>query len=71
MPFTVAAAFTMRRKIILTSLLESGARSPETAKTLEEAGVLNPDKFPEFTEKLVILGALGKTEDGRYYVPRE
>jgi hypothetical protein len=69
MPFVVAAAFTMRRKIILTSLLESGARSPETAKTLEEAGVMNPEKFPEYTEKLVLLDVIRKTEDGRYYLP--
>jgi hypothetical protein len=69
MPFVVAAAFTMRRKIILSSLLESGARSPETAKTLEEAGVMNPEKFPEYTEKLVLLDVIRKTEDGRYYLP--
>jgi len=59
----------MRRKIILSSLLESGARSPETAKTLEEAGVMNPEKFPEYTEKLVLLDVIRKTEDGRYYLP--
>ncbi len=69
MPFVVAAAFAMRKKVILSSLLESGARSPETAKTLEEAGVMNPGKFPEYTEKLVLLDVIRKTEDGRYYLP--
>lgn len=69
MAIFIAPVFVLRKKLILTSLLESGARSPETAKTLEEAGVMNPEKFPEYTEKLVLLDVIRKTEDGRYYLP--
>ena len=63
-----SAAFAMRKKLILRALEKSGAESPETAKTLAEAGVPNPDMFEEYTEKLVFLEIIQKTEDGRYYL---
>ena len=31
--------------------------------------VWNPEKFPEYTEKLVLLDVIRKTEDGRSYLP--
>ena len=63
-----SAAFAMRKKLILGALEKSGANSPETAKTLEEAGVPNPDMFEEYTEKLVFLEIIQKTEDGKFFI---
>ena len=39
-----AAALTMRKKLIISGLKNSGASAPETAKTLKEAGIINPEK---------------------------
>ena len=64
----ISAAFAMRKKLILRALEKSGAESPDTAKTLKEAGVPNPDMFEEYTEKLVFMEIIQKTEDGRYYL---
>ena len=63
-----SAAFAMRKKLILGALEKSGANSPETAKTLEDAGVPNPDMFEEYTEKLVFLEIIRKTEDGKFFI---
>jgi hypothetical protein len=63
-----SAAFAMRKKLILGALEKSGANSPETAKTLEESGVPNPDMFEEYTEKLVFLEIIRKTEDGKFFI---
>ena len=63
-----SAAFAMRKKLILGALEKSGANSPETAKTLEEASVPNPDMFEEYTEKLVFLEIIRKTEDGKFFI---
>ena len=63
-----SAAFAMRKKLILGALEKSGANSPETAKTLEEASVPNPDMFEEYTEKLVFLEIIQKTEDGKFFI---
>ena len=60
--------FAMRKKLILDSLARAGAKSPETAITLAEAGVEKPDLFSEYTEKLVLLGMLRRTSDGKYYL---
>jgi hypothetical protein len=63
-----AAALTMRKKLVITGLKKSGALSPETAKTLEEAGVINPKSFAEFTESLVQKGIIQKTKEGKYWL---
>lgn len=63
-----SSVFALRKKIILEALVTSGAKTEETAKTLKDAGVNNPDLFGEYTEKLVAMGLLGKTKDGRFYV---
>ena len=62
-----SAAITLRKKLIIDALRDSGATSPETAKTLAEAGVGKPDLFPEYTEKLVYLGLINETADGKYW----
>lgn len=63
-----SSAFALRRKRIVSALERCGARTPETAKTLAEAGVEQPDLFEEYTEKLVLYEVLCKTPDGKYYL---
>ena len=63
-----SAAMGLRKKIITDALKRSGAVSAETAKTLAESGVENPDLFREYTEQLVDYGFVHKTADGRYWV---
>ena len=58
----------IRRRLILRRLLEAGATSPETAKTLAEAGVLNPWGFPGVTRVMLRRGLIGQTPDGRFYL---
>ena len=63
-----SSVFALRKKMILDALVKAGAKTKETAKTLKDAGVENPDSFGEYTEKLVRMGLLGKTKDGRFFV---
>ena len=58
----------IRRNLIIRKLRACGATSEQTAKTLAEAGVLNPDGFRRITERLVDNGIIHRTADGRYYV---
>ena len=63
-----SAAMALRKKIIMDALKSSGATGPETAKTLAEAGVENPELLPEYTEQLVDFEFIHKTADGKYWV---
>ena len=56
----------IRRKAIVTRLRTSGANSPETAVTPEEAGVLIPAAFPRVTERLIHNGTIRRTPEGKY-----
>ncbi|MBO5518473.1 MAG: hypothetical protein J6A42_10405 [Firmicutes bacterium] len=58
----------IRRNHILRQLRACGAVSQETAKTLTEAGVVNPDAFRKITERLIKTGVIRRTPDGRYYI---
>ena len=58
----------LRRKMIIKKLQQSGAISEETAKTLEEARVFNPNAFPKVNEKLVKDNVLVKTKNNKYYL---
>lgn len=58
----------IRRNLILKRLKECGAVSYDTAKTLAEANVFNPNGFKPVTNRMVEQGVLGKTSDGKYYV---
>lgn len=58
----------LRRKMIIKKLRQNGAISEETAKTLEEAGVFNPNAFPKMNEKLVKDNVLVETRDNKYYL---
>lgn len=63
-----SSAFALRRKLIVEALTEAGANGPETAKALNDTGLVNPDMFAEYTQQLVDMKVIGKTADGRYYV---
>ena len=58
----------IRKNAILKSLKECGATTEKTARTLSEAGVINPNGFMRITELLVRQGVIHRTSDGRYYV---
>ena len=59
----------IRRNLIIKKLRECGAVSPETAKTLSEAGVINPNGFTLITERLAKTGVIKKTGENKYYTP--
>lgn len=67
MPFS-DHVLQIRRNVILRRLSRSGALSVETAKTLSEAGVSNPQAFPLVTERMVRKGLIRRTYDGKYYL---
>lgn len=67
MPF-VAPIPIIRRNVIIKKLRECGATSPETAKTFAEANIINPNGFKMITRRLVKLGVIHMTSDGRYYL---
>lgn len=58
----------IRKNIIVKQLLSCGATSEETAKTLAEAGVINPNGVKRITERLISMRIIHRTSDGRYYV---
>lgn len=57
----------IRKSVIMKRLKACGAVSEETARTLAEAGVINPDAFRRITDRLVKTGSIHRTSDGRYY----
>ena len=58
----------LRQKLILKKLRSCGAVSEESAKTLEEAGVFNPNAFPRVLEDMVNKNILIKTGSQKYYL---
>lgn len=66
----VPPVLLLRRKIINKRLTECNAFSAETAVTLREAGVFNPNVFKRLNTILINRGILGKTSDDRYYLIR-
>ena len=64
----VPPVLLLRRKIIIKRLTECNAFSTETAVTLKDAGVFNPNAFKRLNTILVNRGILGKTSDDRYYL---
>lgn len=63
-------ALLLRKKQVVKKLQQSGAISLETAKTLEEAGVFNPNAFQKVNDKLVKDKVLIRTTDNKYYLNR-
>ncbi|MBR2732459.1 MAG: hypothetical protein IKD72_10815 [Clostridia bacterium] len=58
----------IRRNLIVQKLQACGAVSPETAKTLAEAGVVNPNGFRRITVRLVKTGVIKKAAEEKYYI---
>lgn len=58
----------IRRNVIVRNLAACGATSPETARFLNETGIINPYGFPNITRRLVRRGTIHQTPDGRYYI---
>ena len=58
----------IRRNTIIKKFKAFGATSEETARTLAEVGVINPDGFQRITDKLVETNIIHKTADGKYYI---
>ena len=57
----------IRRNLIVLKLAQAGATDPESAVTLAEAGVTNPNGFRRLNDVLVARGVISRTTDGRYY----
>lgn len=64
------AAIAMRRKKIVEQLKKCGAVSEETAVTLADAGIFNPNAFHGIADRLVAEKLIRATSDGRYYIPQ-
>jgi hypothetical protein len=65
---SLSTVILMRKRRIMNLLEEAGATSQETAKTLEEIGIVHPDTFSPVTEKLLQEYVIVGTGDGRYYL---
>ena len=60
----------VRKMIIIRLLTKAKAFSKESAKALDEIGLINPYFFPKVTKRLVDNGRISRTEDGKYYINR-
>ena len=64
----VAPVLLMRKNMIIKKFRQCGAISEESARTLEEAGVFNPNAFSRVTEALVKQNVLVKINSDKYYL---
>ena len=62
-----APLILLRKRKIIYKLRQSGALSPDTARTPEEAGFL-PGVFPVLLNSMIRRNMVGVTDDGRYYI---
>ena len=60
----------VRRNLLILKLSAAGAGSPETAVTLEQAGVGNSRVARKFADVLVKRGIIRRTKDGKFYSDR-
>lgn len=58
----------IRRRLIIRKLTKCNAFSEDSAKSFEEAGIINPDGFKRLTEKLIKEKILIKTKNNKYYL---
>ena len=58
----------IRKNLIIKKFTECNAFSEETAKTFEEAGIINPNGFNKINERLIKQKVLVRTKDGKYYL---
>lgn len=64
----VPPVLMLRRKMIIRKLSECGAFSEESAVTLKDAGVFNPNAFKRLTKIMEKRNILTQTTDGKYYL---
>ncbi len=64
----IPIAIMMRRRMIINRLSECGAFSEESAVTLKDAGVFNPNAFQGLTKIMEKRNILTQTTDGKYYL---
>lgn len=60
----------IRKTRIIKCLTKANAFSKETAKYLDEIGLVNPYYFKRITAKLVKDKTICKTQEGKYYINR-
>ena len=60
----------IRKNAIIKRLTKCKAFSEESAKYLDEIGLINPYAFSNITKRLVSKGIINKTNDGKYYINR-
>ena len=58
----------IRKNMIIRHLMACGATSKAAARTLAEAGVINPNGFRRITDRLVKTGVIHQTADDKYFV---
>ena len=66
----VPPVLMLRRKMIIRKLSECGAFSEESAVTLKDAGVFNPNAFKRLTKIMEKRNILTKTTDGKYFLTK-
>ena len=64
----VPPVLMLRRKMIIRKLSECGAFSEESAVTLKDAGIFNPNAFKRLTKIMEKRNILTQTTDGKYYL---
>ena len=62
------SAYMLRKNMIIKKFRECGATSEKSAKTLEEAGVVNYNAFQNIIDDLLNQNKLVKTKSGKYYL---
>ena len=60
----------IRSMRIIKLLTKAKAFSKDTARALDEIGLINPYFFPNITKRMVKKGLISRTEDGKYYINR-
>lgn len=58
----------MRKRRIIKLLNKANAISIDSAKSLDEIGLVNPYAFSRLTKSLVEKQIINKTQDGKYYL---
>lgn len=60
----------IRKMRIIKLLTKTKAFSEESAKSLDEIGLIDPYAFHGITKRLVKKGRINKTDDGKYFINR-
>ncbi len=58
----------IRKMAITKALKKHHAYTEDTAKYLDEIGLINPFGFPMITKRLVEREIINMTKDGKYYI---